>query len=75
MDMQWAFGVVCWEVFNFGRNPYPGIDNSEILDYIGAKYRLKRPSLCPQNMYVMMYPSGVLANLCNVNSLWFMAAR
>ena len=58
MDMQWAFGVVCWEVFNFGRNPYPGIDNSEILDYIGAKYRLKRPSLCPQNMYVMMYPSG-----------------
>jgi len=60
--MQWAFGVVCWEVFKLGRNPYPGIDNSEISDYIGGGHRLKKPSLCPQNMYVLID--------CNVAVSW-----
>ena len=45
---QWSFGVTCWEVFSFGRSPYPGIENQDILRRILNNQRLERPSLCPK---------------------------
>ena len=47
---QWAFGVTCWEIFSLGRNPYPSIDNAEILDHIESGHRLKKPPLCQNEM-------------------------
>jgi len=51
--LQWSYGVTCWEVFSLGRTPYPGIGNHEILDHITSGERLKKPSLCPEKLYVI----------------------
>jgi AXL receptor tyrosine kinase len=50
----WSFGVVCWEIFSLGRSPYPGIDNGDIPEYISSGKRLKQPTLCPNEVYVIM---------------------
>ena len=47
---QWSYGVTCWEVFSLGRNPYPGIENHEILQHISSGGRLKKPTLCPDKL-------------------------
>ena len=47
---QWSYGVTCWEVFSLGRSPYPGIENHEILQHISSGGRLKKPSLCPDQL-------------------------
>ena len=48
--VQWSFGVTCWEVFSLGRSPYPGVDNTEIVQHITSGGRLERPQLCPLRM-------------------------
>ena len=35
-----------------GRNPYPGIGNHEILEYVSDGERLKKPTLCPEKLLV-----------------------
>ena len=51
--MKWSFGVVCWEVFSLGRKPYPGVDNMDIPDYVSNGHRLKKPALCPDDLYAL----------------------
>ena len=67
--LQWAFGVTCWEVFSLGKTPYPSIDNADIVDYIERGIRLKKPSLCPKEMYVVFVCSAfrIREGLCNKN--------
>ena len=49
--LQWAYGVTCWEVFSLGSTPYPGVANHEMLELLFIGLRLKKPTLCPENMY------------------------
>ncbi|KAI1304661.1 Megakaryocyte-associated tyrosine-protein kinase [Halotydeus destructor] len=51
----WAFGVLMWEVFEFGAIPY-GIHfpNNYIQDQIKSGYRLERPKHCPVDVYTLM---------------------
>ena len=30
----WAYGVVLWEIFNYGRQPYYGHSNEEVQRYL-----------------------------------------
>nr|KAF6409045.1 AXL receptor tyrosine kinase [Rousettus aegyptiacus] len=32
----WSFGVTMWEIATRGQTPYPGVENSEIYDYLPA---------------------------------------
>lgn len=51
----WAFGVLMWEVFSFGYQPYFGIDNDLVLaGVIGGKMRLQCPPGCPAVVYGLM---------------------
>ena len=50
LSIQWSFGVVCWEVFSLGRVPFPGVDNADIPDYISRGNRLRKPTLCPNQV-------------------------
>ena len=49
-DFQWSYGITCWEIFSFGRIPYPGVDNVNVITLLKTGYRLEPPELCPSNM-------------------------
>ncbi|EGV94946.1 Heterogeneous nuclear ribonucleoprotein U-like protein 1 [Cricetulus griseus] len=42
----WSFGVTMWEIATRGQTPYPGVEDSEIYDYLRQKNRLKQPVDC-----------------------------
>ncbi|XP_049595824.1 tyrosine-protein kinase receptor TYRO3 isoform X2 [Syngnathus scovelli] len=51
----WAFGVTMWEVMTRGKTPYPGVENSEIYEYLIRGERLKKPAECRQDIYDVMH--------------------
>ena len=51
----WALGVVIWEVFSLGHQPYYGMGNQEVLHGIcDGNVRLEKPPGCPEVIYRMM---------------------
>ena len=50
----WSFGVVLYEFITYGRIPYPGMKNYEILEALKAGYRMPCPMGCPEQLYVIM---------------------
>ncbi|KAM6912838.1 tyrosine-protein kinase receptor TYRO3 [Xenentodon cancila] len=51
----WAFGVTMWEIMTRGQTPYPGVENSEIYEFLIKGERLKRPADCRQDIYEIMH--------------------
>ncbi|XP_067412760.1 tyrosine-protein kinase receptor UFO [Emydura macquarii macquarii] len=50
----WSFGVTMWEIATRGQTPYPGVENSEIYDYLRQGHRLKQPPDCLDGLYELM---------------------
>ncbi|XP_058051650.1 tyrosine-protein kinase receptor UFO isoform X1 [Ahaetulla prasina] len=50
----WSFGVTMWEIATRGQTPYPGVENSEIYDYLRQGNRLKQPIDCLDSLYELM---------------------
>ncbi|XP_053866168.1 tyrosine-protein kinase receptor UFO [Malaclemys terrapin pileata] len=50
----WSFGVTMWEIATRGQTPYPGVENSEIYDYLRQGHRLKQPLDCLDGLYQLM---------------------
>ena len=51
----WSFGVLMWEVYTYGCQPYMGASNTEVIDYIKqGGVELECPALCPNAMYEVM---------------------
>ncbi|KFM72830.1 Tyrosine-protein kinase transmembrane receptor ROR1, partial [Stegodyphus mimosarum] len=50
----WSFGVVLWETFSYGLQPYYGYNNQEVIDMIRSRQLLLRPEDCPAHIYAMM---------------------
>ena len=48
--LQWSFGIVCWEVFSLGKQPYPGVEHQNILQHIESGSRLPKTTLCKDEM-------------------------
>ncbi|XP_071400069.1 tyrosine-protein kinase receptor TYRO3, partial [Centroberyx affinis] len=51
----WAFGVTMWEIMARGQTPYPGVENSEIYEYLIKGERLKQPADCRDDIYEIMH--------------------
>ena len=47
----WSFGVVLYEVMTYGRSPYPGLTNRQVLELVQQGYRMPRPMNCPEKLY------------------------
>ncbi|XP_051499864.1 tyrosine-protein kinase receptor UFO, partial [Apus apus] len=43
----WSFGVTMWEIATRGQTPYPGVENSEVYDYLRQGHRLRPPPAVP----------------------------
>ena len=50
----WSFGVLVWEVTSYGKVPYSGIENFDVLGEVQAGYRLEKPDSCPATLYDLM---------------------
>ncbi|KAK8722463.1 hypothetical protein OTU49_012223, partial [Cherax quadricarinatus] len=50
----WSFGVLLMEVITYGANPYPGMNNREVIERVQAGYRMAKPPRCPDELYKAM---------------------
>ncbi|KAA0199583.1 Tyrosine-protein kinase FRK, partial [Fasciolopsis buskii] len=50
----WSFGILLTEIVTYGRSPYPGMHNAEVLRQVEAGYRMSKPSGCPPELYDLM---------------------
>ncbi|XP_070547625.1 fibroblast growth factor receptor-like [Ptychodera flava] len=50
----WSFGVLLWEVFSLGDNPYDTIQDDDVKDFIGRGQRLEIPQGCTESVYQLM---------------------
>lgn len=50
----WSFGVVMWEIFSFGLQPYYGYSNPEVIEVVRARQILPTPEECPTRVYGLM---------------------
>lgn len=43
----WSFGVVIWEMATYGDNPYSGMENEEVIQFVKNGGKLNLPSNAP----------------------------
>merc|ERR1711874_145374 len=50
----WSFGILLTELVTYGRIPYPGMTNAEVLHQVEHGYRMQAPQGCPPALYDIM---------------------
>ncbi|XP_057693775.1 tyrosine-protein kinase CSK-like [Corythoichthys intestinalis] len=50
----WSYGVLLWEIFSFGRMPYPKIQLKDVGTLLERGYRMPTPDGCPTEVYDVM---------------------
>ncbi|CAF0989754.1 unnamed protein product [Rotaria magnacalcarata] len=54
MSDVWSFGVLLWEMFSYGIQPYYGYTNPEVIEMIRDRVLLTCPMNCPKRIYELM---------------------
>ncbi|KAI6235765.1 Receptor protein-tyrosine kinase [Aphelenchoides besseyi] len=51
----WSYGIVLYEMLTLGQQPYAGLGNDQVFNYIGVQRRVMvRPMDCPDHWYNLM---------------------
>ncbi|XP_062250892.1 megakaryocyte-associated tyrosine-protein kinase [Platichthys flesus] len=50
----WSYGVLLWEIFSYGRLPYPKMSLKEVKERVEGGYRMEAPEDCPPGVYSLM---------------------
>ncbi|GAB6019018.1 hypothetical protein CHUAL_000649 [Chamberlinius hualienensis] len=50
----WSYGILLWEVYSFGRVPYPRIPLADVVKHVEKGYRMEAPEGCPPEIYEVM---------------------
>ncbi|XP_028678490.2 NT-3 growth factor receptor [Erpetoichthys calabaricus] len=50
----WSFGVILWEIFTYGKQPFFQLANNEVIECITQGRVLERPRSCPKEVYDIM---------------------
>ncbi|XP_030820410.1 tyrosine-protein kinase Lck isoform X3 [Camarhynchus parvulus] len=50
----WSFGILLTEIITYGRIPYPGMTNPEVIQNLERGYRMPQPEQCPPELYELM---------------------
>ncbi|XP_046966423.1 tyrosine-protein kinase CSK isoform X3 [Vanessa cardui] len=51
---MWSFGILLWEIYSFGRVPYPRIPLADVVRHVERGYRMEAPEGCPAGPYDVM---------------------
>ncbi|KRT86207.1 protein kinase [Oryctes borbonicus] len=54
---MWSFGILLWEIYSFGRVPYPRIPLADVVKVVEKGYRMEAPEGCPPEIYEIMRQS------------------
>ncbi|XP_043909952.1 megakaryocyte-associated tyrosine-protein kinase [Protopterus annectens] len=50
----WSYGILLWEIFSFGKPPYPRMSLKDVKDKVLTGYHMESPEECPASMYSLM---------------------
>uniref|UniRef100_A0A7M4FVL6 Tyrosine-protein kinase n=1 Tax=Crocodylus porosus TaxID=8502 RepID=A0A7M4FVL6_CROPO len=50
----WSFGILLMEIITYGRIPYPGMYNPDVIRALERGYRMPRTDNCPEELYDIM---------------------
>ena len=50
----WSFGVVLWEIFTFGKQPWYEHSNYEVIQQVTCGKILSKPDFCSEQIYKIM---------------------
>uniref|UniRef100_A0A336MMX7 receptor protein-tyrosine kinase n=1 Tax=Culicoides sonorensis TaxID=179676 RepID=A0A336MMX7_CULSO len=50
----WSFGILLYEIFTLGNDPYPTIPTNKLLNALKAGHRLEKPVNCSDEVYKLM---------------------
>ncbi|XP_077453322.1 tyrosine-protein kinase CSK-like isoform X1 [Stigmatopora argus] len=50
----WSYGVLLWEIFSFGRMPYPKVKLKDVGTLLERGYQMPAPDGCPTEVYDVM---------------------
>lgn len=50
----WSFGILLTELVTYGRVPYAGMNNRQVVEEVDRGYRMPKPNLCPDKLYDIM---------------------
>ncbi len=56
----WSYGVVLWEIFSFGIQPYFALSNEEVVQFVRDGHVMNCPDGCPQELYDLMMDCWVM---------------
>ena len=51
---MWSFGILLWEIYSFGRVPYPRIPLADVVKHVEKGYKMEAPDGCPHEVYEIM---------------------
>jgi len=51
---MWSFGILLWEIYSFGRVPYPRIPLGDVVKHVEKGYQMEAPEGCPAPVYTIM---------------------
>ncbi|CAB3377317.1 Hypothetical predicted protein [Cloeon dipterum] len=51
---MWSFGILLWEIYSFGRVPYPRIPLADVVKHVEKGYKMEAPEGCPPEVYHIM---------------------
>ncbi|KZC13937.1 Tyrosine-protein kinase CSK, partial [Dufourea novaeangliae] len=51
---MWSFGILLWEIYSFGRVPYPRIPLADVIKCVEKGYKMEPPDGCPHEVYDIM---------------------
>lgn len=47
----WSFGILLWEIFSFGRQPFYQLSNLEVIEFTASGKVIDPPEYAPEMLY------------------------